>query len=51
MYKRQIGGISKKNIMEVLKYKPDMIGMISGIFCQSDVESTTNTLINIMDAK
>ena len=46
-----IGGISKKNIMEVLKYKPDMIGMISGIFCQSDVESTTNTLINIMDAK
>ncbi len=46
-----IGGIGKKNIKVLLKYKPDMIGIISGIFSQTDVESTTNSLINLMDVK
>ena len=43
-----IGGINKKNIIDVLKYRPDMIGIITGIFNESDVESTTNHLIDMM---
>jgi len=43
-----IGGINSKNIIQLLKYKPDMIGIISGIFCQSDIESVTSNLVNLV---
>ena len=33
-----IGGINKSNISNLIKYKPDMICMISGIFSQKDIK-------------
>ncbi|MEC9206225.1 MAG: thiamine phosphate synthase [Pseudomonadota bacterium] len=41
-----IGGINKKNIVQLLKYKPDMLGIISGIFDQPDISSTTNYFVD-----
>jgi len=33
-----IGGINKSNITNLMKYKPDMFCMISGIFSQEDIK-------------
>jgi thiamine-phosphate pyrophosphorylase len=33
-----IGGINKSNISNLMKYEPDMICMISGIFSQKDIK-------------
>ena len=41
-----IGGINRNNITELIKYKPDMIGIISGIFAQPDVKSNTDYFID-----
>ena len=43
-----IGGINKNNIVGILKYEPDMVAIISGIFDEQDVESTTYQLIKVM---
>jgi len=41
-----IGGINRNNIAELIKYKPDMIGIISGIFAQPDIKSITDYFID-----
>jgi len=36
-----IGGIMQNNILDVIKYEPDMIGIISGIFDTNDAKLET----------
>ena len=43
-----IGGINLSNISYVMKYKPDMISMISGIFEKYDPNKECKELIKKM---
>tara|TARA_Y100000741_G_C18122881_1_gene505788 strand:+ start:28 stop:660 length:633 start_codon:yes stop_codon:yes gene_type:complete len=43
-----IGGINKSNISKLMKYKPDMIAMISGIFDNIDVNREIKDIKNII---
>ena len=40
-----IGGIMRNNILDVIKYEPDMIGIISGIFNANDAKLETLKII------
>jgi len=40
-----IGGIMRNNILDVIKYEPDMIGIISGIFNTNDAKLETLKII------
>ena len=43
-----IGGINKSNISELIKYKPDMIAMISGIFDNIEIKNEIKDIKNII---
>ena len=43
-----IGGINKSNISELIKYKPDMIAMISGIFDNIEIKKEIKDIKNII---
>ena len=43
-----IGGITKSNVNDLLKYKPDMISMISGIFDNKEIKKEIEDLKSII---
>lgn len=43
-----IGGIDLSNLNEVLYYKPDLIAVISDMFCQNDIKKQASTYVQLM---
>jgi thiamine-phosphate pyrophosphorylase len=43
-----IGGITKSNVNDLLKYKPDMISMISGIFDNKEIKKEIEDIKSII---
>jgi thiamine-phosphate pyrophosphorylase len=43
-----IGGINKSNVSSLLKYKPDMISMISGVFDNKEIKREIEDIKSII---